>query len=98
MKPIFIPLRREYFLAFERGEKRVEFRAYGSRWNEHQLVHGRSVTLSLGYSGRRLVSRIVAYSILHPEQAPATARSIYGDTITIIAIHLAPPEVAPPIQ
>lgn len=33
-KLIFIPLKREFFEAFENGMKTVEYRKYGPRWNE----------------------------------------------------------------
>ena len=32
MKPLFIPLKAEFFNAFERGEKTAEYRVYGPRW------------------------------------------------------------------
>lgn len=34
MKPLFIPIKREFFEAFERGDKTHEYRLYGPRWNE----------------------------------------------------------------
>lgn len=34
VKPLFIPLKKEYYEAFECGEKTVEYRAYGPWWNE----------------------------------------------------------------
>lgn len=54
MKPLFIPLKTEYFRAFEIGTKRTEYRLYGPRWNEGTVLKGRSVTLSHGYSGARI--------------------------------------------
>ena len=59
-RPLFLPLKREYFDAFERGHKIVEYRKYGPRWNERTCVVGRAVTLSCGYGkARRLQGRIV---------------------------------------
>lgn len=64
MSPLFIPLKREYFEAFERGEKIEEFRPYGHRWNEHTCPVGRQVVLSLGYGKqRRLFGRVVGFRI-----------------------------------
>lgn len=54
MKPLFIPLKAEHFEAFESGTKQFEYRPWGPRWNERTLIVGRKVTLSYGYSGRRL--------------------------------------------
>jgi len=53
-KPLFLPLKREYFDAFEAGIKTHEYRLYGPRWNEKNCRIGRPVTLSCGYGkGRR---------------------------------------------
>lgn len=49
MKPLFIPLRREYYDAFLSGDKTEEFRPYGPRWNEQTCPIGRPVILSMGY-------------------------------------------------
>jgi hypothetical protein len=46
---LFIPLRSEYFDDFARGEKHVERRIYGKRWNERTCAIGRPVVLSRGY-------------------------------------------------
>jgi len=48
-KPIFIPLKREHFMAFDDGSKKTEFRPYGPRWNERTCRIGRAVVISLGY-------------------------------------------------
>lgn len=62
MKPLFIPLMKRYFEAFEKGDKCVEFRPYGPRWNERTCALGRKVTLSLGYGkARRLQGRVTSF-------------------------------------
>ena len=61
MKPLFIPLRKQWFEAFASGAKTTEFREYGPRWNERTCVVGRKVTLSCGYNGRRLRGRVVSF-------------------------------------
>lgn len=58
-KPLFIPLKSEYYEAFERGEKHVEYRLYGARWNENTCRIGRTVTLSKGYGKRHRMTKEV---------------------------------------
>lgn len=48
-KPLFIPLKAEYYAAFAQGSKSVEYRRYGSRWNERTCAVGRRVVISKGY-------------------------------------------------
>lgn len=57
-KPLFLPLRKVYFEAFKNGEKLIEYRKLGKRWNPTRIRPGRAVTLSCGYSGERLEGRI----------------------------------------
>ncbi len=57
-RPLFIPLKRQWFEAFSDGSKTVEYRRYGPRWNERTCTPGRPVVLSLGYSGARITARI----------------------------------------
>lgn len=59
MKPLFIPLKAEFFNAFKRGEKTVEYRVYGPRWNEKTCVIGRTVVLSYGYGKKRRLRGVV---------------------------------------
>lgn len=59
MKPLFIPLKREYFDAFERGEKDTEYRIYGPRWNERVCSVGRPVVLSCGYGKQRRLEGVI---------------------------------------
>jgi hypothetical protein len=62
MKPLFIPLKREYFEQFVSGEKRSELRLYGARWNERTCTVGRPVVLSLGYGKiKRLSATVVEF-------------------------------------
>ena len=53
MKPLFIPLKKEYFAQFEQGQKTAEYRLYGPRWNENTCLPGRPVTLSCGYGKQK---------------------------------------------
>ncbi len=50
MKPLFIPLKTEYYRAFEGGGKDTEYRLHGGPWTESQCVVGRSVNIRRGYS------------------------------------------------
>lgn len=59
MKPLFIPLKREYFDAFERGEKDTEYRIWGPRWNERVCIMGRDVVLSCGYGKHRRLEGVI---------------------------------------
>lgn len=87
MKPLFVPLKTEYFRAFERGEKTIEYRAYGARWNERTCTRGRDVTLSHGYSGARLYGRVRGMrkvtaasigSVIYPPDTMLAAISVEG--------------------
>lgn len=80
MKPLFIPLKAEFFDAFEAGTKTTEYRKRGPRWNVATCAIGRGVVLSRGYGKqRRLTGRIVGfhYDIL-PHRIPGWV-GIYGE-------------------
>ncbi|WP_347990273.1 hypothetical protein [Methylomonas sp. AM2-LC] len=55
-KPLFIPLRSEYYEQFASGTKREELRRYGPRWNEKTCAVGRAVVLSKGYGKQSRMS------------------------------------------
>ena len=89
--PLFVPLRTEYFRAFERGEKRAEWRAYGPRWNERTCWVGRDVTLSLGYSGARISARITGFDVHRGADLGSTI--YHGDTlVAVISLDIATEE------
>lgn len=63
MKPLFIPLKTEYFEAFKAGTKDTEYRWYGPRWNEQTCRRGRAVVLSKGYGkAHRLEGEIAGFT------------------------------------
>ena len=59
LKPLFIPLKREYFESFEQRKKSVEYRVHGPRWNKNTCQVGRRVTLSLGYGKQRRIGGVI---------------------------------------
>lgn len=79
-KPLFIPLKTEFFEAFERGDKDTEFRIYGSRWNELTCRVGRQVILSHGYGKERRLHGVVAAFIRSTEPTTSEAwKKCYGE-------------------
>lgn len=64
MKALFIPLKREYFEAFKRGDKTEEFRRHGPRWNEQTCTPGRPVVLSLGYGKANRLQGVISHFYL----------------------------------
>ena len=84
---LFVPLKREYFEAFERGEKEFEYREYGPRWNELTCREGRAVTLSMGYGkARRLRAVITHFSTCATPSLLPGWNSCYGDSHRTAAI------------
>lgn len=59
MKPLFIPLKTEYFEAFKAGTKDTEYRQHGPRWNEDTCYAGRKVVLSKGYGKTERLSGVI---------------------------------------
>lgn len=82
MKPLFIPLKAEHYLAFENGTKTnmEEYRPYGARWNSRTCAIGREVILSYGYgTQRRMIGIIIGFRRdALPTQSDAW-RGCYGD-------------------
>jgi hypothetical protein len=88
-KPLFIPLKTEWYRQFEAGTKDTEYRAYGPRWNERTCRVGRKAVLSLGYSsGKRLERTVSSFKVLDHAEAPEAARTIYPGAAFIAAIQL----------
>lgn len=88
---LFIPLKTEYFEAFERGDKDTEYRPYGLRWNERTCCIGRRVVLSKGYGKRhRLTGIVVGFQVVGPD-AHHAIRSVYptGEKFAAIKISAA---------
>ena len=78
-KPLFVPLKKEYYEAFESGEKKIEYRRYGARWNEATCRVGRRVILSCGYGKRRRMLGVIAgFSKSREPLKTAPWRKCYG--------------------
>jgi hypothetical protein len=80
VKPLFIPLKAEYFNAFADGSKSIEYRPYGARWNERTCPVGRPVVLSYGYGkARRLRGRVTGFARSTLATTTDAWRDCYGD-------------------
>ena len=80
--PLWVPLRRQWFIAFRDGEKQHEWRRYGPRWNEQTCYIGRPVVLGMGYSGARLNGVVVSF---RKRKATKAVAVIFGEG-TICAV------------
>jgi hypothetical protein len=83
---MFLPLKTEYFRAFESGAKTTEYRVYNKRFNERTCYIGRAVVLSLGYGARhRLQGRIVRFHTSVVPTQTAEWQDCYGNAPGIAA-------------
>lgn len=91
MRPLFIPLKTEYYELFESGRKKAELRKYGTRWNERTCAIGRPVILSKGYGIKhRIAGKIIDFKKksacdIDPIHRLAIQK-IYGDLDIDIAV------------
>lgn len=86
MKPLFIPLKSEFFEAFRRGEKKTEYRLYGARWNGSTCAPGRPVVLSKGYGKHaRLYGQVQSFSICTSPAGLPGWRECYGENPAHVA-------------
>jgi len=93
-KPLFIPLKAEYYDAFARGEKTSELRKWGKRWNGNVCSLGRKVVLSRGYGKKHRIRGVItqvdigALAILQEHQIDSMLK-IYNDPeMVVIVIHI----------
>ena len=90
-KPLFIPLKREFFERFASGENKIEYRKYGKRWNEHTCKPGRRVTLSCGYGKQRRLSGVITefeFVSYWSDAVPLEVARIYMFPANIACIHI----------
>lgn len=87
MKPLFIPLKKEWYLRFKDGSKTIEYRAYGPRWNEKTCYQGREAVLSNGYTNKNSLHAVIdQFEVISITDAPMAAREIYPKATHIAAI------------
>lgn len=82
-RPLFVPLKTEWYEAFAAGRKTEELRLYGTRWNERSCAIGRPVVLSKGYGKKdRLAGQIGHFYCRRGTQFSAehqdAIRAVYG--------------------
>ena len=79
-KALFIPLKSEFYEAFERGDKDEEYRVYGPRWNYNTCFPGRPVILSKGYGKKhRMAGTISKVSMRTAPTKTEAWRKCYSD-------------------
>jgi len=75
-RPLFVPLKSEFYEAFASGIKSEELRRYGPRWNERTCRVGRAVLLSKGYGkSDRMVGVIDRFKKQHGSLFGSTYRA-----------------------
>lgn len=80
-KPLFIPLKREWFEAFRLAGKDREYRP--ASWLKRAMA-GRRAILSLGYSGARMLATVVEAKHIPIKNAPEGAQRIYAGRETVL--------------
>jgi len=82
MKPLFIPLKTEFYEVFASGVKDTEYRLYGPRWNERTCAIGRAVVLSHGYGVKRRMRGVIVGFTRSADATDSDAwRKCYGDKV-----------------
>lgn len=77
-KPLFVPLKTQYYEEFVSGDKDTEYRKYGPGWNEKTCPIGRPVVISKGYGKyRRSKGVIRSFEVIDSTTIPS-AREVYG--------------------
>jgi len=90
MKPLFVPLKTEYFEAFASGKKTEELRAYGPRWNEKTCMAGRDVVLSKGYGKQsRMTGRVWKFKKQHGSLFGSTYKAAILEVFGTLDIDIA---------
>ena len=90
MKPLFIPLKSEYYDAFANGTKRDELRRYGPRWNHGTCTVGRTVVLSKGYGkANRMMGKIIKFKRQHGTLFGSSYKGIIADLYGTLMLDIA---------
>ena len=79
-KPLFVPLKTEFYEAFVNGTKDTEYRRYGPGWHEGTCWVGRPVVISKGYGKQTRRKGIIrSFKIIHGSTLPGDAvEKCYG--------------------
>lgn len=78
VKPLFVPLKKQYYEDFVTGNKDTEYRKYGPGWNERTCQIGRTVVISMGYGKYRRSKGIIrSFDVIDSSTIPS-AREVYG--------------------
>jgi len=85
---MYLALKKEWYEAFLRGEKSIEWRAAGGIYE--RLRADDVIKLGLGYTGRHHLMRVWYVRKMLREDAPVAARDIYPDAAEFLAIHCRP--------
>lgn len=90
-KPLFIPLKTEFYEAFKSGNKVDELRLYGKRWNERTCRVGRQVVISKGYGKKnRMIGTISIFrkqdGWTFSDEYRKAIKSVYGTDFLEIAV------------
>lgn len=89
-RPLFIPLKTQYFEAFKSGEKTEELRKYGGRWTEDTCRIGRPVTLSRGYGvGDRISGEVWRFKVQHGSLFGTTYQAAINDVFGTLDLEIA---------
>lgn len=80
-RPLFIPLKAEFYDAFLSGTKTTEYRRHGPGWNAKTCTVGRRVVLSKGYGkAHRVTGTIVGFLVSTAPTYTDAWRACYGCT------------------
>ncbi|OCG45699.1 hypothetical protein A9G34_00955 [Gilliamella sp. Choc4-2] len=88
MTNAFFPLKKEYFKMFMNGDKNIEYRYFGKRWNFKTLSVGKTAILANGYLFPRIEAKIVKLEIIKWNDAPSYVKLALPIEVDLIAIHL----------
>lgn len=89
-KPLFVPMKSEYYEAFKGGEKTEELRLYGKRWNERTCYVGRKIILSKGYGKKeRLIGQIWRFKKQHGSLFGSTYKKSILDVFFNLDVYIA---------
>lgn len=79
-KPLFIPLKSEYYWAFVNRIKDIEYRRHNKTWRAKNCRVGRRVVLSCGYGKQNRVEGVIrSFNVVHGSQISGVEK-VYGTT------------------